>query len=118
MPTIQVYDVKFDTTDDGFERLSSEEITTLEEEIEGQILRNTIDVGIHSMKDVPASDENPELEIICWFKRENHREALLSNSGQKFFDLSPLEFLNVEEFDLDEYFLLVRISHIHLDQIL
>ena len=37
MPTIQVFDVKFDTTDDGFEQLSSEEITTLEEEIEGQI---------------------------------------------------------------------------------
>ena len=37
MPTIQVYDVKFDTTDEGIEQLSSQEITTLEEEIEGQI---------------------------------------------------------------------------------
>jgi hypothetical protein len=37
MPTIQVYDVKFDTTDEGIEQLSSEEITTLEEEIEGKI---------------------------------------------------------------------------------
>ncbi len=37
MPTVQVYNVKFDTTDDGFEQLSFEEITTLEEEIEGQI---------------------------------------------------------------------------------
>jgi len=37
MPTIQVYDVKFDTTDEGIEQLSSEEITALEEEIEGQI---------------------------------------------------------------------------------
>ena len=37
MPTIQVFDVKFDTTDDGFEQLSFEEITTLKEEIEGQI---------------------------------------------------------------------------------
>jgi hypothetical protein len=37
MPTIQVYDVKFDTTDEGFEQLSQEQTTTLEEEIEGQI---------------------------------------------------------------------------------
>ena len=37
MPTIQVYDVKFDTTDEGIEQLSSQEITTLEEEIEGKI---------------------------------------------------------------------------------
>ena len=37
MPTIQVFDVKFDTTDEGFEQLSTEEITTLEEEIEGKI---------------------------------------------------------------------------------
>ena len=39
------------------------------------------------MKDVPAEDSSDKLDIICWFKRENHREALLSNSGQKFFDL-------------------------------
>ena len=37
MPTIQVYDVKFDTTDEGIQQLSSQEITTLEEEIEGKI---------------------------------------------------------------------------------
>ena len=34
MPTVQVYDVKFDTTDEGLVRLSSQEITTLEEAIE------------------------------------------------------------------------------------
>ena len=37
LQAVQVFDVKFDTTDDGFEELSQEEITTLEEEIEGQI---------------------------------------------------------------------------------
>ena len=36
------------------------------------------------MKDVPAEDRCGDLEIICWFKRENPREALLSNSGSKF----------------------------------
>ena len=58
-------------------------------EIEEYIRKGKVDVGIHSMKDVPAEEDSNELEIICWFKRENPREALLSNSGQKFFDLSP-----------------------------
>ena len=56
-------------------------------EIEEHIINSKIDVGIHSMKDVPAEDRCGDLEIICWFKRENPREALLSNSGSKFFDL-------------------------------
>ena len=56
-------------------------------EIEDQILKSKVDIGVHSMKDVPAEDSSDKLDIICWFKRENHREALLSNSGQKFFDL-------------------------------
>ena len=58
-------------------------------EIEDQILKSKVDIGVHSMKDVPAEDSSDKLDIICWFKRENHREALLSNSGQKFFDLPP-----------------------------
>ena len=58
-------------------------------EIEEQILSTKVDVGIHSMKDVPAEDNSSELEIICWFKRENPSESLLSNSGFKFFDLPP-----------------------------
>jgi len=37
MPTVQVYNVKFDTTDDGFGDLSPEETLKLEREIEGQI---------------------------------------------------------------------------------
>ena len=38
MPTIQVFDVKFDTTDDdGFESLSASEIKMLEDDIEGRI---------------------------------------------------------------------------------
>ena len=58
-------------------------------EIEDQILKSKVDIGVHSMKDVPAEDDSDKLDIICWFERENHREALLSNSGQKFFDLPP-----------------------------
>jgi len=58
-------------------------------EIEDQILKSKVDIGVHSMKDVPAENSSDKLDIICWFKRENHREALLSNSGQKFFELPP-----------------------------
>ena len=37
LQAVQVFNVKFDTTDDGFQELSQEEITQLEEEVEGQI---------------------------------------------------------------------------------
>ncbi len=58
-------------------------------EIEQYIINSKVDVGIHSMKDVPAENISDDLEIICWLKRENPREALLSNSGLKFFELPP-----------------------------
>lgn len=56
-------------------------------EIEQHIINGQVDVGIHSMKDVPAEESSDELDIICWLKRENPGEALLTNSGHKFFDL-------------------------------
>ena len=56
-------------------------------EIEQHIINGQVDVGVHSMKDVPAEESSDELEIICWHKRENPGEALLTNSGHKFFDL-------------------------------
>ena len=56
-------------------------------EIEQHILNNQVDVGVHSMKDVPAKDNYDDLEIICWLKRESSCDALLTNSGHKFFDL-------------------------------
>ena len=58
-------------------------------EIEQHIINGQVDVGIHSMKDVPAEESSDELDIICWLKRENPGEALLTNSGHKFFDLPP-----------------------------
>ena len=56
-------------------------------EIEGQILLNEVDVGVHSMKDVPASDENPELKIICWMQRHDPSDAFISNSGKNLEQL-------------------------------
>ena len=57
-------------------------------EIESKILDEAVDVGIHSMKDVPASDENSELKIICWMIRSDPSDAFISNSG-KILELMP-----------------------------
>jgi hydroxymethylbilane synthase len=51
-------------------------------EIETEILKGTIDLGIHSMKDMPT-DENNDLSIACWLERNDHREALLTNSSKQ-----------------------------------
>ncbi len=56
-------------------------------EIENSILNDEIDVGIHSMKDVPATGMCDDLEIICWSKRAPQNDVLISNSGKSFFDL-------------------------------
>ena len=48
---IQVFDVKFDTTDDGFEQLTKQEVIELEREIEGQIF------------EIEADPEDEELEF-------------------------------------------------------
>ena len=36
------------------------------------------------MKDVPAEDSSDKLDIICWFKRENHRDALYQIQVRNF----------------------------------
>ena len=43
LQAVQVFNVQFDTTDDGFEQLSQEEIIQLEEEVEGQIYEIDVD---------------------------------------------------------------------------
>ncbi len=56
-------------------------------EIEEQIISGKIDIGVHSMKDVPAQEISKDLDIVCWMKRHNAGDVLLSNSGKKFMDL-------------------------------
>ena len=56
-------------------------------EIEEQIISGKIDIGVHSMKDVPAQDVYPDLDIICWMQRHKTNDALISNSGKGFMDL-------------------------------
>ncbi len=56
-------------------------------EIEEQIMSGKIDIGVHSMKDVPAQDAYPDLDIICWMQRHKTNDAIISNSGKSFMDL-------------------------------
>ena len=56
-------------------------------EIEKQIIDQKIDIGVHSMKDVPAQEIHKDLQIVCWMQRHFNDDALLSNSGSKFLDL-------------------------------
>ena len=58
-------------------------------EIEQQIIDHQIDIGVHSMKDVPAQEVHRDLEIVCWMQRHFNDDALLTNSGKKFSDLPP-----------------------------
>ena len=49
-------------------------------EMETELLKETLDLAIHSMKDIPV-EMNNELSIGCWLERYDHRDALLSNSS-------------------------------------
>ena len=55
-------------------------------EIEDQILSGDIDIGIHSVKDLPAK-ETQGLKIACWLERLNPNDVLLSNSNLFLKDL-------------------------------
>ncbi|MDA8098180.1 MAG: hydroxymethylbilane synthase [Nitrospiraceae bacterium] len=55
-------------------------------EIEEAMLRNEIDIAVHSMKDVPTFFPDG-LHLGAITKREDARDALLSRNGVKFADL-------------------------------
>ncbi len=56
-------------------------------EIEEKILKGEVDIGIHSLKDLPAAISNKKLKIVCWMKRSDARDVLISNSGKDIFSL-------------------------------
>ena len=55
-------------------------------EIESHILNGEIDVGVHSMKDMPVTSYD-ELEIFCFMERLDNSDVLVSNKGIKFENL-------------------------------
>ena len=55
-------------------------------EIENYILNGEIDIGIHSMKDMPAISNN-DLEIFCFMDRLDNSDVLLSNNGKNLKSL-------------------------------
>ena len=55
-------------------------------EIEDRILNGKIDIGVHSMKDMPAENKQ-DLEISCYMKRLDNSDVLISNSGKSFTNL-------------------------------
>ena len=55
-------------------------------EIEERILSNEIDIGVHSMKDMPATSHN-NLEIFCHMERLDNSDVLISNTGKSLANL-------------------------------
>ena len=55
-------------------------------EIEERILSNEVDIGVHSMKDIPA-DCNENLEIFCYMNRLDNSDVLISNSQKSLANL-------------------------------
>jgi len=55
-------------------------------EIEEALADGTVDVAVHSMKDLPT-DQPAGLVIAAVPEREDARDALISNNGQRFVDL-------------------------------
>ncbi len=49
-------------------------------EIESHLIDERIDLAVHSLKDLPQ-ETSDNLEIVCWLKRSDERDVLLSNNG-------------------------------------
>jgi len=48
-------------------------------EIESHLIDERIDLAVHSLKDLPQ-ETSDNLEIVCWLKRADERDVLLSNN--------------------------------------
>ena len=55
-------------------------------EIEERILSNEVDIGVHSMKDMPSTS-NRDLEIFCYMNRLDNSDVLISNSSKSLANL-------------------------------
>jgi hydroxymethylbilane synthase len=57
-------------------------------ELEECLLEKTIDVAVHSLKDVPTFSSN-KLSLSCFLKRTDERDAFLSPIASSFLNLKP-----------------------------
>lgn len=57
--------------------------------IERALLNGTIDLAVHSLKDVPADVETPHLALAAFSARADPRDVLVSRSGASLADLPP-----------------------------
>ena len=62
-------------------------------EIEQQIIDQQVDIGIHSMKDVPAQEVHKDLQSLL-MQRHFNDDALLSNSGYRLMTCPLVQKLN------------------------
>ena len=57
-------------------------------EIEDQLIRDEIQLAVHSLKDLPSKNTNG-LDIVAFLMHTDRNDVLISNSGEKFANLSP-----------------------------
>jgi hydroxymethylbilane synthase len=57
-------------------------------ELEECLIEKTIDVAVHSLKDVPTFSSN-KLSLACFLKRTDERDAFLSPVANSFLNLKP-----------------------------
>lgn len=57
--------------------------------IERALLDGTVDLAVHSLKDVPADVETPHLTLTAFSTRADPRDVLVSRSGVSLADLAP-----------------------------
>ena len=57
-------------------------------EIEIKIMNEEVDIGLHSMKDMPATLNN-HFSIACWLPRADPHDILITRSGQTLDELKP-----------------------------
>ena len=61
-------------------------------EIEESLLQNKIDIAVHALKDM-ESEDHKKLEIGAFIKRNDPRDALLSNKIKSFEELNKIKII-------------------------
>ena len=95
---IQIKTIK--TTGDILENKKISEIGgkgVFTKQIEDELLDSKIDLAIHSLKDLPSQIPDG-LSINAVVKRNDPRDALLSNSNKSFFELKPKSIIGTSSF--------------------